>query len=199
MNRPTPKSDLRPTPSPRPTTPRPTSGGRRTRLSRRHGLSSLLAMLFLVLFSTLAVGFYTASATSSQVSGNDKSLSLAQSAAEAGTQYVRYRLYKMVINPTTPDSGLMDAIAADLNGQIAQGAVVNGATITNSGGTIYIPSASGWCTVDSNVGTKFRAQIQQSGKFLIVTVDGTVGSGTVIKAIQLQYQKAADAGAILDY
>jgi len=30
-------------------------------------------------------------------------------------------------------------------------------------------------------------------------VDGTVGTGNVMKAIQIQYQKANDAGAILDY
>jgi hypothetical protein len=166
---------------------------------RRHGLSSLLAMLFLVLFATLAVGFYTASSLSSQISGNEKKLSLAQSAAEAGTQYLRYRLYKMIINPTTPDSALMDAIAADLNGQMAQGPVMNGQNVVNSGGVIYIPSATGWATVDSSVGTKFRAKIEQSGKFIITTVDGSVGNVAVMKAVQLQYQKANLAGAILDY
>ena len=197
MNRPT--CELRPAPMPPPRPlgpkPRPTRGGRVS----RHGLSSLMAMLFLVLFSTLAVGFFTASSTSSQISGNNRSLSLAQSAAEAGTQYLRYRLYKMVINPTLPDSALMDAIAADLNTQINQGAVMNGGVVTNSGGTIYIPSSTGWSTVDGGLGTKFRAKIEQSGKFLIVTVDGTVGTGNVMKAIQIQYQKANDAGAILDY
>jgi Tfp pilus assembly protein PilX len=156
-------------------------------------------MLFLVLFSTLAVGFYTASATSSQISGNNRSLSLAQSAAEAGTQYLRYRLYKMVINPTTPDSGLLDAVAADLNAQMNQGAVMNGKVVTNTGGVIYIPTATDWSTVDSSLGTKFRAKIEQSGKFLVLTVDGAAGSVSVMKGIQLQFQKAANAGAILDY
>jgi Tfp pilus assembly protein PilX len=165
----------------------------------RHGLASLMAMLFLILFATLAVGFYTASALSSQISGNEKKLALAQSAAEAGTQYLRYRLYKMVIDPTTPDSALMNAVAADLNTQMNQGAVMNGSTVTNSGGVIYIPSASGWSTIDSTLGTKFRAKIEQSGKFLVVTVNGAAGSSTVMKAVQLQYQKAANAGAILDY
>ena len=55
---------------------------RRARHRReRHGLASLLAMLFLLLFATLAVGFYTASAMSSQISSNEQKLSLAQSAA----------------------------------------------------------------------------------------------------------------------
>ncbi|HEY8749252.1 MAG TPA: hypothetical protein VIM11_14815 [Tepidisphaeraceae bacterium] len=202
MNAPTPNLQIRPSaPPPRPlASTRLSSRTRAPRSSRRHGLSSLLAMLFLVLFSTLAVGFYTASATSSQISGNNRSLSLAQSAAEAGTQYIRYRLFKMTIDPATTDAALMTAIAADLNTQINQGAVMNGNIVTNTGGVIYIPSATGWSTVDSAVGTKFRAKIEQSGKFLVVTVNGTVGSSaTVIKAIQLQYQKAADAGAILDY
>src|SRR5690348_3305617 len=94
----------------------PVNGPRQRRSTRvmrnaRRGMASLLAMLFLLLFATLAVGFYTASAMSAQISANEKKLSLAQSAAEAGTQYLRYRLYKMVINPTTPDAQLMDAVA----------------------------------------------------------------------------------------
>ena len=32
-------------------------------LTRRHGITSILAMLYLVLFSTLAIGFYTATTT----------------------------------------------------------------------------------------------------------------------------------------
>jgi len=178
MNAPTPNLQIRPSaPPPRPlASTRLSSRTRAPRSSRRHGLSSLLAMLFLVLFSTLAVGFYTASATSSQISGNNRSLSLAQSAAEAGTQYIRYRLFKMTIDPATTDAALMTAIAADLNTQINQGAVMNGNIVTNTGGVIYIPSATGWSTVDSAVGTKFRAKIEQSGKFLVVTVNGTVGS-----------------------
>src|SRR5438128_2271904 len=132
MDRPTP-NNLRPAPAPpRPSNPARPSPARTRRLSRRHGLSSLMAMLFLVLFSTLAVGFYTASGTSAQISGNNRKLSLAQSGAEAGTQYIRYRLYKMVIDPTTPDAGLMDAIAADLNAQMSLGPVMNGNTVTNS-------------------------------------------------------------------
>ena len=199
MKRPTYASELRPTPPPRPSGPNRPAGARNRRLSRRHGLSSLLAMLFLVLFSTLAVGFYTSSATSSQISGNNRSLSLAQSAAEAGTQYIRYRLYKMVIAPNTPDSALMAAVAADLNVQMNQGPVMNGNPVTVVSNVIYIPSATGWATVDSNLGTKFRAKIEQSGKFLIVTVNGAAGNLNVAKAVQLQYQKANDAGAILDY
>src|SRR5947199_8974821 len=98
----------------------------RRRAPRRHGLSSLMAMLFLVLFSTLAVGFYTASGTSSQIAGNNRSLSLAQAAAEAGTQFVRYRLFKMTLAPTIPQAGLLDAVATDLAGQLNGTAVMDG-------------------------------------------------------------------------
>ena len=67
---------------------RPGRTDRRNRACKRrhHGLASLMAMLYLILFATLAVGFYTASALSSQISTNEKKLNLAQSAAEAGTQ-----------------------------------------------------------------------------------------------------------------
>lgn len=194
---------LKPTQVPRPPRIAAAASARRPagrRAPRRHGLSSLMAMLFLVLFSTLAVGFYTASSTSSQIAANNRSLSLAQSAAEAGTQFVRYRLYKMTLAPTVPQSGLLDAVAADLGTQLNGSSVMNGGNVVNSGGTIYIPSAAGWTTVDSALGTKFQARITQSGAFIVVSVKGAVGStASIAKAIQLQYQKAAKAGAILDY
>lgn len=177
-----------------------TSGPRHGRRnSRRRGLASLMSMMYLVLMSTLAVGFYAATSMSAQIARNERMLSQAESAADGGMQFIRYQLGQMTIPANTTPSGLMDAVALALAPQLNGSPNMNGHTVQNTGGIIYIPAVNDWTMVDPAVGTKFRAEISQSGQFVVVTVDGASASGSVMKAIQLQYQKAPKAGAILDY
>src|SRR5437762_9478662 len=53
---------------------------------RRRGVAALLAMLYLVIFSTLALGFYSAVTTAAQVAQNDERVMNAQVATESGLQ-----------------------------------------------------------------------------------------------------------------
>jgi len=168
-------------------------------LTRRHGITSILAMLYLVLFSTLAIGFYTATTMSGQIARNEKAFELSEAAADGGMQFMRYQLGQLTIAPTVPPSGLMDAVAQGLAQQLNGTANMNGHTVQNTNGVIYIPSATDWTTVDSSAGTKFRAMITQSGQFIVVNVDGAGAGGNAMRGIQIQYQKAPKAGAILDY
>lgn len=71
---------------------RPAAGGGGFIRTRRHarGMASVLAMLFLVLFATLAVGFVATTGISSQVARNERSLAGARLAADAGMEFMRY-------------------------------------------------------------------------------------------------------------
>jgi hypothetical protein len=166
-------------------------------------MASVLAMLFLVLFATLAIGFYVASTMSSQVSRNEQSLALAQAGADGGAQYLRYQFNQMTVPPNPPD--LLTAVANALGPSTGLGlngtSVMNGGSVTVTNGAIYIPSATDWSNVDSTTGvnTRFRAKITASGQFLVCTVDGAGPSTTMMKAIKLNYQTAPKAGAILNY
>jgi hypothetical protein len=156
-------------------------------------------MLYMVLFSTLAVGFAAATAMNAQISKNERSLQQADSAADGGMQFIRYQMGSMTIPANTTTGGLLDAVATALASQMNGTANMNGHTVANSSGTVYIPSATDWTSIDPTVGTRFRAKIVQSGQFLIVTVDGAGPNTSIIKAVQMQYQKAPKAGAILNY
>ena len=166
---------------------------------RRHGLSSVLAMLYLVLFSTLAVGFAAATAMNSQISRNERALQQADSAADGGMQFIRYQLGSMTIPPGTQTAQLLSAAATSLATQLNGSSNMGGNTVQVTNGAIYIPSATSWTTIDPTVGTRFRAMITQSGQFFVATVDGAGSSSSVTKAIQMQFQLAPKAGAILDY
>jgi Tfp pilus assembly protein PilX len=171
---------------------------------QRHGLSSVLAMLYLVLFSTLAVGFAAATSMNSQISRNERALQQADSAADGGMQFVRYQLGAMTIPPNTPTNQILTAAATSLAVQLNGTSNMNGHTVqvsTDSSGNscIFLPSATSWTTIDPSVGTQFRAKIIQSGAFLITTVDGAGTNSSIKKALQMKFQLAPKAGAILDY
>jgi len=171
---------------------------------KRRGVSSVLAMLFLVLFSTLAVGFYSATTMSAQVSKNERALNQAEAAADGGMQFIRYHLGQIALPPNTP-APVLPVVATQLGTQLNGTSNMTGwpsntaHTVQDVGGVVNLPGGSDWTRLDPNTGTMFRATIVESGQFLIVTVEGTNSSGQVKKAIQLEYQQAPKAAAILDY
>lgn len=173
--------------------------------ARRRGLASVLAMLFLVLFSTLAVGFYAATTLSAQVAKNERTLTTAQSAAESGMEFMRYQLGIITVPPGTPSNQLLTTVygllAANLNGTSNMGTdVVTMANDANGNPTIYVPgNTSHFISIDSNTAAKFQGTIAQSGDKLVVTVTGMGKDGTITRGVQLSYQKAARASAIFNY
>src|SRR5689334_18181538 len=69
---------------------------------RRAGMTSVLAMLYLILFSSLAVGFYAATNTAVQVSSNERHARQAMLSAESGMEFMRLILGNVEIPPNTP-------------------------------------------------------------------------------------------------
>src|SRR5688572_14525921 len=86
---------------------RPSTGGRR-------GLTSTLAMLYLVLFSSLAVGFYAAVNTSTQVSSNETRAKRSLLAAESGMSFLRHVLSNIQI----PHGTLVDDMWPQMVAQV---------------------------------------------------------------------------------
>ena len=153
----------------------------------------------MVLFSTLAVGFAAATGMNGQISRNERYLQQADSAADGGMQFIRYQLGSMTIPPGTQTSGLLAAAATSLATQLNGSSNMGGNTVQVTNGAIYIPSATSWTTIDPTVGTRFRGMIYQSGQFLVAVVDGAGSNSSIVKALQMQFQLAPKAGAILDY
>src|SRR5690242_3839794 len=66
------------------------------------GMTSVLAMLYLVLFAALALGFYAQTNLGAQVAGNEERALAAQNATESGLQFMRYQLSRVKVLPTVP-------------------------------------------------------------------------------------------------
>src|SRR6266568_4698416 len=88
------------------------------RSGRRRALTSMLAMLYLVLFATLAVGFYASTNTAGQVSVNEQRRYRALGAAESGMDFMRYQLFQVAIPPSTLDINILTEVQKDLAAQM---------------------------------------------------------------------------------
>jgi hypothetical protein len=166
--------------------------------SGHRGFASVLAMLFLVLFSTLAIGFYEASSLSAQVSRNESSIEQAANAADSGMRFIRYELGAISMPAVIP-SGLMDSLATQLGNQLNGTPNMKGYTVQNSGGTIYLPAQGQWMNLDSAGTESFQAAITRSGTSLNVMVTGRGTRASIKRAIQLQFQQTPLSGNIFNY
>ena len=73
-----------------------------TKKCARSGMTAVLAMLYLTLMASLALGFYSASNTAVLVSTNEQRVERARLAAESGLDFARYSLSRVSIPAKAP-------------------------------------------------------------------------------------------------
>jgi Tfp pilus assembly protein PilX len=172
--------------------------------SRRRGVSSIIAMLYLVLFSTLALGAYTATTTSVQVSYNDRDVNGSRAAAETGMEFARFQLAQINIShgSTTQPSVVWDAIYTQLSTQLNNTSNLGSDVVARNNGVITIPgNTANWIGADGT-GSKFQLSIWQdpaNNQRLIVKSTGQGRSGTALRAVQMKYAIAQRASSIFNY
>ena len=172
----------------------------RARFNVRRGAASIIAMLYLVLFSSLAVGFFAATTTSVQVAYNDDASQRALLAAESGMEFVRYHLQQLNIPRKTKPDQLLNVSYTQLGQMINGSPNVGGRTISLSEGMIEVPGVGDqWVLVNNEVG-KFRASITQEGTDLRVRVAGAHKDAlSNARGIQLDFEITESKSPIFDF
>ena len=164
---------------------------RRTPADRR-GVASLLAMMFMVLFGTLAVGFYAAFTLTTQTTYNERDARRALSAAESGMEFARYQLWLLDIDYADSAEDLFNKVEAGLAANINGTPNLAGGGIARTNGVLRIPaSANNYIPIDSS-GDAFRLEITNDGTELIVTAVGRSAGGSIAtsspqRAIRMRY------------
>jgi hypothetical protein len=118
----------------------------------RHGMASVMAMMYLALIAALAVGFYTAVSTSGSIANNETSIQRAGTTAEAGISFWRYQNNVISVPYFTTSANLipeiysaMSANCTNLNNYSASGWVFPTEEPAISPSGIAIPGqSSGW-------------------------------------------------------
>jgi len=184
--------------------------------ARRRGITSLLAMLYMVLFAALAIGFYAQTNMSSQVSGNERNANEALVAAECGLQFIRYELSRVTLPPTLTDDQVFEELQMDLAGLLnGSGNFENGDTV---GDIIYDPSGlkAPYFTIPSNAThyiratpngvaspCYFRIKIEQQGRDVVVSTVGklssSASSSAAARGIQLRFKTQEWPNVVFSY
>src|SRR4051812_22836028 len=101
---------------------------------RRHrGIASMMAMLYLVIFAALALGFYASTTTAVQVSRNERGIASAQAAAESGLYFMRYQMGELAIPSATTDADLLSTVASKLTTRLNSTTNFSAAGVSLSG------------------------------------------------------------------
>jgi hypothetical protein len=85
------------------------------RQNHPQGSATVIALIFLVVLSAIAVGFGALFNSSIQVSRNEQAVARAQAAAESGLQVFKNYLTRIVLPPTVRDDEVMSSIASQLS------------------------------------------------------------------------------------
>ena len=166
--------------------------------AHRSGMAALIAMMYLTIFATMAVGFYASANTNAIVASNETQAALALGSAESGMDFMRYQLSSIVLPYGTTSTNLLNNASVVLGASLNGTANMAGSAVTVSNNAINIPSATGWITLDKNTKARFRATITQvpGTATLIVTVHGGTANTTATRGVRLQY-KAASRSQVL--
>jgi hypothetical protein len=154
----------------------------------------MLAMLYLVLFSTLAVGFYAAVNTSVQVAANETKAKRALLAAESGMAFCRHVLANIQIPHGTPIDSMWTETVKQVKAQLDGKEVVNRGTLSDNNGVIVLQD----CKIDKQ-GSMFTARLIKDADQVQVQVTGTASGLELRRTIQISYARARRASQIFDY
>lgn len=172
--------------------------------ARRRGVASVLAMLFLVLFAVLSVGFFASTTLSVQTSRNERQVGEAQAAAESAMQWYRRQYVRLnfspAADPATTFTNLYNALGTQLNGTSNLGGQNITRGLDAAGNDIlYIPGTTGsgaslsygWMALGGTAG-QARVTITRSNSNLLVKAVGVAtGASPPIRAVQFTYAASA--------
>jgi hypothetical protein len=167
----------------------------------RRGITSMLAMLYLVLFSSLAIGFYASVNTAVQVANNEQQAAKAMLAAESGLHFIRYHLAEVSIPARTPPANMMSELYSDLQAHIVGTKNLTGNTIALVDNQILIPAApNGYVPLDGAGKAGFKITILQNGPDVVCQVSGRFGAAvTSTRSLSLDFKRQGFPPKIFDY
>jgi len=149
------------------------------RLNRR-GAALILSMIFVVIFSALAISMATLSGTNVQIASNQHKVDCALASTESGLEVMRYWLSPVEIPSSTPPANYFSAIVDTLQDNLDANSISN-ITLNDDGS---IPPV----ILNSATGQGFSEQILiDANNPNILQVYSTGGSAEITRTIKVCY------------
>lgn len=160
---------------------------------RRRGSTLVLSIVFIAVFSALAVAMATVSGTNVQVAENHRKADTARTCANSGLEVVRYWMSKVTISGTTEADQRFAAIGTSLADVLADAGVTNISTVSTAS-TLAISEVS----LDAARGHTFSALLTKIDNDNI-QLDVTGHYGPLQKTIRSNYVFGTQASTVFDY
>jgi hypothetical protein len=174
---------------------------------RRRGVASLLAMLYLVVFAALALGFYATTNVASQLSANERRGVEAQYAVDSGIQLLRYHLNAVNIPGGLTSIQAFEELYTQLAARLEPTGNLNGlklgyrASTATVPGEIRIPDRPTDVIALTPGGPGFRAVITDASPNISVKFTSSNRSATgavgAARAVKLTFQRAPKPYALV--
>jgi Tfp pilus assembly protein PilX len=163
---------------------------------RHRGTAVVISMIFVLVFSALAVSMATLSGTNLQIAENQREADCARACAESGLEIIRFWINRFSLPGSTDQNLVFTELACSPN-SLQSDLTANGITnITTSydGSSITIPSV----TLDSENGKSFSAVITQlDADTLHLEVTGVYKETT--RTIGVNYNYGVRQHTVFDY
>ncbi len=147
---------------------------------KRKASALIVSLMFVLIFSALAMSMMTMSGTNVQLASNHHNVNNALAAAQSGQEVVRYWLSQVLFSSSTPQADYFSTIVAGVKNDLNTHGITN-VTLQNDG-------SIGAVTLNSNAGLTFDGQIQiDSNQPTILRTRVTGHSRDIARTITILY------------
>ena len=149
-------------------------------LLKRRGTALIIAMIFVLIFSALAVSMASISGVNAQIASNQHKLGCARASAESGMEVQRYWLTPVAMPSSTPPESYFSTIIAYIQNDLADNSISNI--------TLYYDGSISSVPLDSLTGQSFRGQLSiNSSDPYILNVYSTGYNGEIKKTLKVSF------------
>lgn len=169
----------------------------KNQLRKNKGIALAAALLFVAVFSALAVGMFTLSGQNSLAARNLHTVNQARSSAESGLEVLRYYMSQVAIPGTTPQSQRFAQVVSAFTGASAILPSGFDCSINEDGTMILFGDSDGSITLSDNEG--FYAQMidVDNGDHVDISITGT--SGQIDRTITSGFTYGTRKHSVFDY
>jgi Tfp pilus assembly protein PilX len=157
------------------------------------GTVLIVSMIFVLIFSALAVSMATISGANIQIAQNQRNANDARSCAQSGLESIRFWISRLSIPGTTAPDQRFYQISNSLQSELTASGVTNIAAVYD-GSSITIPAV----TLDSAKNQSFSALILQTDSETL-RVDVTGVAGPITRTISANYKLTTRAHTVFDF
>ncbi len=164
---------------------------------KRRGVALILSMIFLAVFSALAISMVSLSNTNVQLADNHHEINNALASAQSGIEIVRHYISDVTILSDVASQDRLASIAASLQSDFSDAGITNISASYDSGTeTLTIPNV----TLNSQTDQSFSATVSYDGNdYDTIQLDITGNGRKFSRKIRVNYKFTTIGSSVFDY